>query len=133
MGARPSKMTSSDADDGKKNGDFAKSDFLDARVPHNRIGHLYDRIAPVYDIWAGLTETRARNRAIELAQITDGQNILEVAVGTGMAFYGIAKRNPNGTNTGIDISHGMLSRAKQRLKKLPYVNFNLAIGSYSRL
>ena len=54
-----------------------------------------------------MTESRARNRAIELAEINDGQTILEVAVGTGLAFYEIVKRNPNGTNTGVDLSLGM--------------------------
>ena len=72
--------------------------------PKARLGHLYDRIAPVYDFWARITESKARNRALELADIKDGQDILEVAVGTGMAFYEIALENPNGTNTGIDLS-----------------------------
>jgi ubiquinone/menaquinone biosynthesis C-methylase UbiE len=53
----------------------------------NRIGSVYDKIAPIYDIWGKLTESHARNRGIELAEIVDGQSILEVAVGTGLAFY----------------------------------------------
>ncbi|NIV98777.1 methyltransferase domain-containing protein, partial [Candidatus Saccharibacteria bacterium] len=62
-----------------------------------------------------LTESRARNRALELAEIQNGQKILEVAVGTGLAFYEIVKRNPDGTNIGIDISAGMLEKAQKRL------------------
>lgn len=88
----------------------------EARVSQNIIGSVYDKITPVYDIWGKLTETKARNRAIEIADIKDGQNILEVAVGTGLAFYEIVKRNPNGTNTGIDISEGMLVKARKRLE-----------------
>ena len=76
---------------------------------------MYDRIAAIYDIWGKLTESHARNRAIELAEIKDGQTILEVAVGTGPAFYEIVKRNPNGTNAGIDLSQGMLEKAKKRV------------------
>ena len=41
------------------------------------------------------------------------RNILEVAVGTGLAFYEIVKRNPEGTNIGIDISSGMLKKARK--------------------
>ena len=103
--------------------------ILDARIGQNKIGSVYDKIAPIYDIWGKLTESNARNRAIELAQIIDGQSILEVAVGTGLAFYEIAKRNPNGRNTGIDLSEGMLEKARQRMSQLLETNFSLDIGS----
>jgi len=102
---------------------------LDARISQNNIGAVYDKIAPIYDIWGKLTESRARNRAIELAEIKNGQNILEVAVGTGLAFYEIVKRNPNGTNLGIDLSPGMLGKAKKRLNKLSEVNYSLNVGT----
>jgi len=102
---------------------------LDARVSQNKIGSVYDRIAPIYDIWGKLTESHARNRAIELAEIKNGQTILEVAVGTGLAFYEIVKRNPNGTNTGIDLSQGMLTKAKQRVSQLSEANYSLDIGT----
>lgn len=105
------------------------SKTLDARIEQEQIRLLYDRIAPIYDIWAILTETDARNRALELAAIQDGQSILEVAVGTGLAFYEMARRNPNGINTGVDLSRGMLNKAKRRLKDLPEANYNLAIGT----
>jgi ubiquinone/menaquinone biosynthesis C-methylase UbiE len=102
---------------------------LDARVPQNEIGRVYDKLSKVYDIWGKGTESRARNRAIELAAIKDGQNILEVAVGTGLAFYEIVMRNPHGQNTGIDLSKGMLERAKNRLKNLTGAKYSLAIGT----
>ena len=53
---------------------------LDARVSQNRIGEVYDRIAPIYDIWGKLTESHARSRAIALAEIKDGQSILGIGV-----------------------------------------------------
>lgn len=102
---------------------------MDARVSQNKIASVYDRIAPFYDIWGKLTESRARNRAIELAEINDGQSILEVAVGTGLAFYEIVKKNPNGTNTGVDLSQGMLEKAKNRVSQLSEANYSLGIGT----
>jgi len=102
---------------------------LDARVSQDNIVTVYDKIAPIYDIWGKFTESRARNRAIELAEIKNGQNILEIAVGTGLAFYEIVKRNPNGTNIGIDLSPGMLGKAKKRLSKLSEVNYSLYVGT----
>lgn len=103
--------------------------ILDARVSQEEVARLYDKLAIVYDIWAKLTESRARNRAIDLARIEDGQNILEVAVGTGVAFYEIVKRNPHGQNTGIDISIEMLKKAKNRLNQLVGKNYSLKIGT----
>jgi ubiquinone/menaquinone biosynthesis C-methylase UbiE len=103
--------------------------ILDARVPQDRIGAVYDKIAPIYDIWGKLTESRARNRAIELADIKDGQTILEVAVGTGLAFFEIVKRNLNGKNIGIDLSQGMLEKAKKRVRRLKAKNYSLELGT----
>ena len=101
---------------------------LDARISQNNIGDVYDKIAPIYDVWGKLTESHARNRAIELAEIKDGSHVLEVAVGTGLAFHEIVKRNPNGTNAGIDLSKGMLEKAKKRLKKISSANYSLNFG-----
>jgi len=102
---------------------------LDARVSQKDIVPLYNSLSGIYDLWGTLAESRARKRAIELAGIKDGQKILEVAVGTGLAFYEIVKRNRKGQNLGIDISPGMLDKAKKRLSKLGGVNYQLELGS----
>ena len=106
---------------------------LDARVPQNEIAGIYDSLSKIYDIWGRLTESRARNRALELAEIKNGQKIVEVAVGTGLAFYEIVKRNPDGTNIGIDISAGMLEKAQKRLGQLSGVNYELKRASAFQL
>jgi ubiquinone/menaquinone biosynthesis C-methylase UbiE len=102
---------------------------LDARLSQEDIVPLYNSLSGLYDIWGTLAESRARKRAIELADIKDGQKVLEVAVGTGLAFYEIVKRNRNGQNLGVDISPGMLNKAKKRLSKLTGVNYQLELGS----
>ena len=102
---------------------------MDATVSQSEIPGLYDSLSKTYDIWGKLAETRARNRAIELAEIEDGQNILEVAVGTGLGFYEIVQRNPKGTNIGVDLSRGMLQKAEQRLGQLTAANYELKIGN----
>ena len=88
----------------------SKSEVIDASVSQNDIASLYDGKVWFYDGWAFLTESKARNKALKLAHIRDGQSILEVAVGTGWMFNEIVRKNPHGQNTGIDISEGMLSR-----------------------
>jgi ubiquinone/menaquinone biosynthesis C-methylase UbiE len=108
---------------------FGHQKKLDARVSQNEIASVYDSLAKIYDIWGNLTESRARSRALELAEIKNGLNILEVAVGTGLAFYEIVKRNPDGTNIGIDISAGMLKKAEKRLSRLSGANYELKKAS----
>ena len=102
---------------------------LNARISQDKIASVYDKIAPIYDIWGKLTESHARNRAIELSKIKDGQTVLEVAVGTGLAFYEIVKRNPTGRNIGIDLSQGMLEKAKDRVSQLSDANYSLDVGT----
>jgi len=103
--------------------------ILEARVSQKDIGAVYDKLSKVYDLWSTLTESRARRRAIELADIRNGQAILEVAVGTGHAFLEIVKRNPQGSNKGIDLSDGMLAKAKKRLAGLQGATYRLSKGT----
>jgi ubiquinone/menaquinone biosynthesis C-methylase UbiE len=102
---------------------------LDACVSQAEIATIYNSLANVYDIWGSLTESIARNRALELAEIKNGQHILEVAVGTGLAFVEIVKRNSDGTNIGIDISAGMLKKAEKRLSRLSGAQYTLKKAS----
>lgn len=106
---------------------------LDARVSQKEVAGVYDALSPMYNLWGIMTESRARDRAIELADIKDGQDVLEVAVGTGLAFYEIVKQNPNGRNVGVDLSEGMLSKARKRLQRLKGANYELKTGSALQL
>jgi ubiquinone/menaquinone biosynthesis C-methylase UbiE len=72
---------------------------------------VYDRVAPVYDLYSGPMEwmggTRRRRRLLECA----AGEVLEVGVGTGFNF----EHYPAGVHvTGIDISERMLARARAR-------------------
>ena len=105
------------------------SELLEAKVPQEDVGKLYDRTAWFYDIWASLTESKAQKRAIEIAEVQNKTTILDVAVGTGRLFRKIVKQNPDGKNYGIDISEGMLAKAKMKLSKLGNQIYSLEIGS----
>lgn len=78
---------------------------------------FYSRIAPVYELWARLAESRARARLLEKARVRDGEAILEVAVGTGAQLLSLARRNPTGRTVGVDLAEGMLSRARRRIER----------------
>ena len=80
-----------------------------------------------YDIWGKSIESHSNDKAIELTEIRDSQSTLEVAVRTGLAFYEIVTRNPNGSNQGIDLSKGMPEKTTKRLSKLSDSNCSLDI------
>jgi ubiquinone/menaquinone biosynthesis C-methylase UbiE len=100
----------------------------DARINQRHISDLYRKIAPGYDLWAGVTESKARDRCLEIAAIQDGESVLEVAVGTGLAFERILKANPSGRNEGIDLTEAMLIRAEKRAASAGIKNYHLAVG-----
>jgi len=102
---------------------------LDARVSQEDVPALYDKLSRSYDLWGRIAEAKARTRAIELAAIRDGDSLLEVAVGTGLAFFELVRRNPGGRNVGIDLSPGMLAKARARMEDVGHDNYTLAIGS----
>ncbi len=75
---------------------------------------IYDRIAPVYDLYSGPMEWLggARRRRRVLARATG--EVLEAGVGTGLNL----EHYPPGVQvTGIDISARMLARARRRAEE----------------
>jgi ubiquinone/menaquinone biosynthesis C-methylase UbiE len=101
------------------------SDILEARYTHQEIIRKYNWIAPIYDLFGILMESKARQRALETASIQNGEKILEVALGTGLNFVEILKRNPNGWVDGIDVSMKMVEKARKRISKTGQNNYTL--------
>jgi ubiquinone/menaquinone biosynthesis C-methylase UbiE len=89
-----------------------EGEILDARIEKGNVPDICKKVASVYDLWGRLTESKARERCLEMADIRDGESILEVAVGAGLAFVEILRLNPSGQNEGIDLTKEMLERAQ---------------------
>lgn len=106
-----------------------KEKILNRKFFENEVKDSYSKVAWFYDFWSWLTESKAAKKVIEIADIKDGESILEVAVGTGLVFKEILKRNPSGINNGIEISPSMLLRAIKRLSKLNDSNCKLELGN----
>jgi ubiquinone/menaquinone biosynthesis C-methylase UbiE len=106
--------------------------MLEARVPQDAIAGVYGRIAWMYDAWAMLTETRARRLCLERAHVVDGERVLEVAVGTGLAFRELVRANPSGLTEGIDLTEAMLARARRKVASLPG-RYRLRVGDAHEL
>jgi ubiquinone/menaquinone biosynthesis C-methylase UbiE len=100
-------------------------EILEARVSPEQMLRKYNRIASIYDIFGLLMESKARQKALDAADIKDGEKILEVALGTGLNFVEILKRNPSGWVEGIDISVKMLERARKRISRTGRGNYRL--------
>lgn len=100
----------------------------DARLEKDSVPGTYRNVAAIYDLWARLTESKARDRCLELAAIQDGEAVLEVAVGTGLAFEKIMEANPSGRVEGIDLTPEMLRRAERRAAATGLDNYRLRIG-----
>ena len=100
----------------------------DAQIEKGQVADIYRKIAPSYDLWAWLTESKARNRCLQMAAVQDGEDVLEVAVGTGLAFERILQSNPSGRNEGIDLTEAMLVRAEKRAAKSGSSNYRLRVG-----
>lgn len=102
---------------------------LAAKLSQSEVKKVYNRTAWIYDVWAALTEKRARQRALALAGVENGLKVLEVAVGTGAFFVELVKQNRDGLNVGLDISDGMLRNARKRLQALAAKNWILQQAS----
>lgn len=93
-----------------------RSRVLEARRGGGSVSAVYSRLAPVYEVWARLTEAKPRRRVLELAAVQDGEDILEVATGTGAQLVELARRNPSGTTRGIELAPGMMEQTRRRLR-----------------
>jgi ubiquinone/menaquinone biosynthesis C-methylase UbiE len=101
---------------------------LDAKLNKDEVRKAYRKSASMYDIWSGLTESKARQRCLEVADIKNGESVLEVAVGTGILFEKILQLNPTGRNEGIDLTEEMLCRARARAQKSGASGYVLKVG-----
>lgn len=89
----------------------------------------YERIAPLYDRMEVLAEKRYKRWGDRLWSMVVGPKVLEVGVGTGknMPFY-----PPEMEITAIDLTPGMLDRAKKRAKDLN-LRVDLRLGDVQNL
>ncbi len=95
----------------------------------NSLNAFYERMAPLYDLWAELFETKARMRAEELLDIQKGETLLEAAIGPGRHFLKLAQKSPLKMSVGMDLSSRMLQLAHGRLQRSRRINIHLCRGN----
>ena len=105
-----------------------RSEVLDVRRDRDWDLRFYTRVAPVYEVWAALAESKARRRVLDVAAVCDGEAVLEVAVGTGKQLVELARRNPGGRTVGIELAQGMLAKTGWRLARAAIERVELRRG-----
>ncbi len=83
---------------------------------------VYEKMASVYDLFFGLPLHHGRAKAIRRMAIKPGDQILEVGVGTGI---GLPLYPRKCSVTAIDLSDGMLERARTRVEQYNLRNVRL--------
>ena len=109
-----------------------REEILEVKRPPEDVPATYGRLAPVYELWARLTESRARRRVLELAAPGPAEDVLEVATGTGAQLVELARRNPRGRTVGVEISDGMLAKTRRRLADGGWTEVEVAAGRRPR-
>ncbi|ADB54325.1 bifunctional demethylmenaquinone methyltransferase/2-methoxy-6-polyprenyl-1,4-benzoquinol methylase UbiE [Conexibacter woesei] len=98
----------------------------DGRLEEPQVRAMFDRIARVYDrmnsvMTAGLHH-KWRARAVDLAAVTPGDRVVDVACGTGDLSLELARRvAPGGEVVGCDFSEQMLELAREKGARTPAV------------
>jgi ubiquinone/menaquinone biosynthesis C-methylase UbiE len=110
-----------------------RSEILEAQKPVEAAVSRYSTLAPVYELWARVTESRSRRRVLEIAEVRDGEAVLEVATGTGAQLVSLAQCNPSGRTVGIELSDGMLAQTRKRLQGAGLISVELVRGDALRL
>ena len=90
-------------------------DSSDEMVDH--VVDFFDRVAPIYDAWAGGQHGRVATRLVDLAAPGQDEHVLDVGSGTGLVANLIAPRVSPGQVIGIDLSDKMLAVARAKKEK----------------
>ncbi len=95
-------------------------------LPETQVQAMFDRIARVYDrlntvMTAGL-DRRWRRRAADLAQVSTGDPVLDVATGTGDLAVELRTRvGPQARVVGLDFSANMLELARVKAPAIDFI------------
>lgn len=98
---------------------------MDPRLQRRVQRYGWDKAAEYYeDSWKRQLKP-AQDRMLELAELQEGEGVLETACGTGLVTFRLAKSvGPDGEVVATDLSDGMLEIAKSQAKELQLENIS---------
>lgn len=101
----------------------------------NAVADFYGRWAGLYDVVASRTPgvRRLRERAIDGLGLSPGDAVVEMGCGTGANLPLLRERvGASGTVVGVDLTPGMLARARRRVERAGWRNVHLVRGDAGR-
>lgn len=108
------------------------SDRVELNDYKQQVADLYSRRSSNYD--EGDWHPRIANRLVGYAQLSRGQQVLDIATGTGMVAIATSQIvGTEGRVVGIDISSGMLEQARQKVDKLRLSNVEFQLADAEAL
>jgi demethylmenaquinone methyltransferase/2-methoxy-6-polyprenyl-1,4-benzoquinol methylase len=85
---------------------------------HEQARASYNRISRFYDLIAGWSEKKGRETGLARLAAKDGEQVLEIGFGTGLALTALARAvGETGRVCGLDLSEAMVSLARARLDR----------------
>ena len=98
----------------------------------SRLKEVFKALAPTYDALAFLQDTA--RRLIELADISEGNRVLDIATGTGIVALDCARIvGAGGRVVGIDLSSDMLAVARKKSAAAGLTNLEFREGDAEKL
>lgn len=88
-----------------------------ARLGAGAVRRAYRRIAPFYDLWGRMTESRAQDRCLRWIDNEDAPLVVDVATGTAKLLGRLLASSPRATAIGLDLTDAMLARAAARMRE----------------
>lgn len=98
-----------------------------------RIQATFDVVAEGYDHPSAAWFDKTAHAIVRLADLRPGMEVLDLATGTGKVALALAEAEPEARVLGIDLSHGMLARARDKASTQGLTNVSFAQGTFDTL
>ena len=102
----------------------------------NDVRRRYDLLARAYNVVTldRIVYGRARQRAIDLLHLREGDTVLDLGCGTGLSLNGLRRAvGATGTVIGVDLSAEMLKQAQHHIDTRGWTNVRVLQADASRL